>query len=114
MFHGMTADDRLVLVRVKIERAKEHLRAMEESVRSFKNEKLTIVLSSTNPKGGQSQHFASPPVRPFDVLTCAGDLVHNLRGALDHLANQLVWIGSGAEPSRRVEFPIAKDEPTYE
>jgi len=33
---------------------------------------------------------------------------------LDHLAYQLVIVGSGSEPSRKVEFPIAKDFATYE
>ncbi|MGA8763942.1 MAG: hypothetical protein WB562_13835, partial [Candidatus Sulfotelmatobacter sp.] len=32
----------------------------------------------------------------------------------DHLANQLAWVGSGKEPGRRVEFPIAKDAGTYQ
>jgi hypothetical protein len=50
----------------------------------------------------------------FDGLGAAGDVVHNLRSALDHLANQLVWVGSGEKPGFRVEFPIAKDAITYE
>jgi hypothetical protein len=29
------------------------------------------------------------------------------------LAYQLAWVGSGKEPSRRVEFPIAKDAAAY-
>jgi hypothetical protein len=51
---------------------------------------------------------------PFDAVATAGDIVHNLRSALDHLAYQLVVVGSEKEPSRRVEFPIAKDFATYE
>jgi hypothetical protein len=33
---------------------------------------------------------------------------------LDHLAYQLAIVGDGKTPSRRVEFPIAKDRDTYE
>jgi hypothetical protein len=48
-------------------------------------------------------------------VASAGDIVHNLRSALDHLAHQLVLVGSpGKEPTRRIEFPIAKDFATYE
>ena len=63
-----------------------------------------------------SPAFVPRPFRTlsFSAVSIAGDVVQNLRTALDHLANQLVWAGSGDPPSRRVEFPIAKDSGTYE
>ena len=50
-----------------------------------------------------------PPSR-WGVLI--GDVVHNLRSALDHLAWQLVLL-NGAEPTARTQFPIYSDEVAY-
>jgi hypothetical protein len=41
-----------------------------------------------------------------------GDVAHNLRSALDHLAWQLVLL-NGAEPSWRTQFPIFVEEAGY-
>jgi hypothetical protein len=51
----------------------------------------------------------SPPFR-FGVV--AGDVVHNLRSTLDHLAWQLV-VANGAEPTNRTQFPIYGDEAAF-
>jgi hypothetical protein len=107
----MTANDRIILVRVKIERAKKHLRNLEAELITFGKQEFQAV---TTDKDSQLQHLGKYRILPFDALPAAGDVVHNLRSALDHLACQLVWVGSGEEPSRRVEFPIAKDAATYE
>jgi hypothetical protein len=107
----MTADDRLILVRVKIERAKKHLRNLETELADFGKKEFYAVITDPN---SQSRHLGKHRIFTFDTLAAAGDVVHNLRSALDHLASQLVWVGSGKEPTRRIEFPIAKDAATYE
>jgi hypothetical protein len=117
----LTANDRIILIRVKVERAKKHLRdlAAELLVRDH----AVVVESQIDSEGAQSAaHWGlgiadrvyNIPRLPIDVLPIAGDVIHNLRAALDHLAGHLVIVGSGKEPSRRIEFPIAKDEATYE
>jgi hypothetical protein len=111
----MTADDRLILIRVKIERAKKHLIDLETELICFGQQDFHAFTTDKNAQTGQSlEKFGKHRIRPFDALAAAGDVVHNLRSALDHLANQLVWVGSGKEPSRRIEFPIAQDATTYE
>ena len=50
-----------------------------------------------------------PPLR-WGILI--GDVVHNLRSALDHLAWQLVLV-NGCEPTRRTQFPIYCDEARF-
>ena len=113
--HSLDATDRLVLVHVKIERAKKHLLDLETLLKQFRNERLNVVGSKGDFKAGHATHFhVDLPILPFDALAAAGDIVHNLRSALDHLAYQLVVVGSGKEPSRRVEFPIARDHAAYE
>lgn len=54
------------------------------------------------------------PVYDFSVLAVAGDVIHNLRSTLDHLAYALVIAGTDHEPTDGVGFPIAKDKATYE
>jgi hypothetical protein len=121
---ALKARDRIILVRIKIERAKKHLRDLAADLLVAKN--VTVIRSQDDLKPGESikrgfqlsdmanPEFVTLPRIPFDVLTTAGDVVHNLRSALDHLAHQLVIVGSGKEPSRRIEFPIAKDLAAYE
>jgi hypothetical protein len=113
--HHLDANDRLILIRVKIERAKKHLADLEADVRKFRHERLNVVGTHTDPKTRAVAYFhADLPVLSFNALAAAGDIVHNLRSSFDHLAGQLVIVGSGNEPTRRVEFPIAKDFATYE
>lgn len=112
---ALTADDRLVLVRVKIERAKKHLCDLAAELLAARNVRTTVVGPKAHAQTGQATRgFVTLPRLPFDAVATAGDIVHNLRSALDHLAYQLVIVGTGKEPSRRVEFPIAKDFATYE
>lgn len=107
----MTGNDRIILVRVRIERAKKHLTNLEREIGTFGSRKFYAVTTDPDTK---QRELGEHRILDFDFLAAAGDVVHNLRGALDHLACQLVWVGSGEEPSRRVEFPIAKDSTTYE
>jgi len=112
----LSADARLVLLRIKIERAKEHLRNLENIALACRGKTLHIVLPQDNSKAGDiiPKRREDVPVYSFEMLAVAGDAIHSLRSALDHLAYQLAIIGSGKPPSRRVEFPIAKDRDTYE
>lgn len=108
---ALTATDRLILVSVKIHRAKKHLRDLESELASFGMKEFYAVTTDTNT---ELRQLGKHRILTFDTLGLAGDVIHNLRSALDHLANQLAWVGSGNEPSRQVEFPIAKDAATYE
>lgn len=106
-----TANDRIVLIRVKIERAKKNLLNLEREILAFGNK--TFYAGTTDPETKHVE-LGEHQIWDFDFLAAAGDVVHNLRSALDHLAYQLVWAGSGEEPSRRIYFPIAKDAAAYE
>lgn len=109
----LTATDRLILVSVKIHRAKKHLRDLEIEV-SGMQQRYAVVAKLNSGTIYAPHSIGKYRLLTFDTLGLAGDVVHNLRSALDHLANQLAWVGSGEEPSRRVEFPIAEDAATYE
>ena len=49
------------------------------------------------------------PVAPIEWSIRIGEILYNLRSALDHLVWQLV-LANGQKPSRSNEFPITKDE----
>jgi hypothetical protein len=114
----LTAEDRVALIRAKVERAKKHFRSLELELIAYRDKNLQVVkgeLYSQTGKIGGVQTFHNLPLLSFDALTTAGDVIHNLRSALDHLAHQLVLVGSpDTEPSRAIEFPIAKDAASYE
>lgn len=112
---ALTADDRITLLRVKIERAKHHLRDLERELLPLRGRYHYGPLPQINPDSGETYiEMADIPMYTFDVLSIAGDVVHSLRSALDHLAYQLAIAGAGVTPTRQVEFPIAKDWNTYE
>jgi hypothetical protein len=119
---ALKASDRLILVRVKIERAKKNLSDTEAEIRANRDKHSQVVIRDDHSKirSGFSQMADYPPIRklprlPASAIATAGDVVHNLRSALDHLAYQLAVVGTpSVEPSRRIEFPIAKDATTYE
>jgi hypothetical protein len=113
---GLSADGRIILIRVKIERAKTNLQNLEVELSRYGQQHFH---AATSDRDSQTREVIINPVQkwqklPFDALAAAGDVIQNLRSALDYLAQQLVWSGSGSEPSRSVQFPIAKDAVTYE
>lgn len=115
----LSAQARLVIVRVKIERAKKHLKDFEIEAESFRDAYTHVVGTETDPKTLQAiQYFAKLPVSRFDVLAIAGDVIQNLRSALDHLAYQLVEAGQcrplGEKIGSRVAFPIIEKSAEYE
>jgi hypothetical protein len=70
----------------------------------------------------RNQKFQRVPTLSIDTVTTAGDVVHNFRSALDHLAQQLVLVGMECAPVipltpkelKLIEFPIAETAEKYE
>jgi hypothetical protein len=110
----LSAESRLILVRAKVERAKENLRDME---RLFAQDGYIPginmhVTSRKRPKG----QFLTYHIRLL-TLASAGDVVVNLRGALDHLAYQLTKVHRPRitiKEERDISFPVCKDQAAYE
>jgi hypothetical protein len=123
----LDALDRIILIRVKVEWAKKHLQNLATDVLAAT---YTTILTP-DPDTGVPPHpiallhpndFPKVPTFSVDVITSAGDIVHNLRSALDHLAQQLVAVGVTkrppkppltAEQIRRIGFPIAETSKKY-
>jgi hypothetical protein len=113
----MTADQRLALIRLKIERAKEHLRDLHLCLKTFLDSNPYEVDTQRDPQTRQLIYYL---VRVRDVppraSLFAGDTIQNLRSALDHLAYQLYLLGPGGHTGgvgSRIYFPIADDSAKY-
>jgi hypothetical protein len=110
----MNADKRIELIREKVERAEKHLRDLIAIRNAFIGQaEPDMVKVDTDPETGNEitkivQIFDPPP----DIALIAGDAIHNLRSALDHLAYQLVIV-NGAEPLPQTCFPIFETAEKY-
>ncbi|NQW24077.1 MAG: hypothetical protein HQ475_11585 [SAR202 cluster bacterium] len=95
-------------VRVKIARAKKHLVELKGGLDDWRVlEPYPIVVEIEPDSRDQLWKVGSEPISPpaFPVI---GDILFNLRSALDHLAWQLVLKANGV-PDHRTEFPIFND-----
>jgi len=110
------AVDRLIGVRLKMERAKEHIRELDGMISRFAESHPYTISSKEHPVP-QIRHttvFVSQVSSiPREVSVVIGDVVHNLRSALDHLAWQLVEAGGGV-PDVNTAFPISKGAKEYQ
>jgi hypothetical protein len=116
---GLTAQERIILIRIKLERAKKNLKDFETQAGAFRDAYTHVVRREKDPKTLQAiDYFTKLPISKFDVLAAAGDVLQNLRSALDHLAFHLVEVGLrrrlGERVGSRVAFPIFKTANEYE
>lgn len=107
--------DSLLGARLKIERARQHLESLRHETRVFTETNPYEIVAKRDPQSGDHVvriRYKRPNVKvPLRLSLIAGDIAHNLRSALDHLAVQLAIIGTGA--SRTTQFPIFGDEDDY-
>lgn len=82
--------DRLDDIRAKIERAREQISALDADVRQFLEDGPYVIRAAYDEKSGEDLYRAQvvrvPPPR---ISVVVGEIVHDLRSALDHLAWQL-------------------------
>ena len=101
------ADIQLALIRVKTKRAKDHIAHAEDAARKA----LKGISAFRDSKGGLHMPESTHTL-PIEILSAAGDAIHNLRSALDHLAWQLAhW--KGHKPTEHTGFPIGKSLANY-
>lgn len=112
----MTAEERLALIRVKIERAKKHICDLQGERKGFLDTKPYVFGAQRYPQTRKPVYYmVSVQDIPGRLGAIAGDVLHNLRSALDHLAYQLVFVGTGGRgPFKHVYFPIFECSKKYE
>lgn len=107
--------DRLAGVRAKIARADEHIHDLEGRLKTFFGKHPYKVAVQRDPKTRKPIYYlAGVEDVPPDIALVVGDVIQNLRSALDHLAYQLVLVGTGKPgPFFHVYFPIFDSAPEY-
>src|SRR5688572_1441682 len=81
---------------IKIERAKEHVQDLETEITAFLGrEPYRIVRQDDANTGEQTYRVLVSEDGPLRWGAIIGDVIHNLRTALDHLACQLVLANGG-------------------
>ncbi len=94
----------------KIERARTHLTELEDAVIEYMA-RPPYARRHTD-KGGVRKWWvqAVDPAVPDVISLALGDMIHNLRSALDLLVCQYVLAGGGKVDTSSVEFPIKQTE----
>src|SRR3989304_6763196 len=94
-------------IRAKLRRAKEHYGTLESEINIWGKQQANIGQLNIRRDGSWYVVISDPmptiPNARFSVIV--GDILHNIRSALDHLVWQLV-LRDGHEPTTRNEFPI--------
>ena len=100
--------------KLKVERAKEHIRQLEAEIRAFHERKPYRIVVEEEPQSGDQIYRVKIKEQPSPRwATIIGDIVHNLRSALDLLANDLVRANCKT-PNRRTGFPIYESAKKFE
>jgi hypothetical protein len=91
----------------KIKRAYKHVSDLEDAIIAFKETNPGSIGAKKNSKTGQIQYcVVEAPNVPLEISLIAGDILQNLRSALDYLAFRLVE-ANGKIPDSNTSFPIA-------
>lgn len=99
-------------VTLKIDQATKHLSNLKKEVNAFLSRKPFIVVTEEASSGDLVYRIRIQAPIPVRWSADIGDLLHNLRSALDHLAWELV-LANGQQPTRDTSFPISDDEPSF-
>jgi hypothetical protein len=107
-------------VEAKIERAKKHISELESRCAAFfdSDPRPYVVATKRNPQTRQLIYYLDRIAdTPIDLAVITGDVIQCLRSALDHLAYQLVRVGSPNAPPESltyVYFPVGDTPTDYE
>lgn len=92
----------------KVRRAKVHFDELETELAPFDDPDTNGFVFKADIHDNGRKHVwrvkDPPPLGP-QFASIAGDCVHNLRTALDHLAWQLV-LANGGDPGKHIQFPV--------
>jgi hypothetical protein len=98
--------------RIKIARAQKHLAELADAIRAFvESRPATFAVDISGPIGSQRAaiHFNIERLPPDELSAIIGDVIHNLRSALDLAACDLVRAKEGSQARvGDVYFPICR------
>jgi hypothetical protein len=100
-------------IKVKLDRAKEHLEEIVAIDKQFSDVPCNLVFTEDYDKG-IGYFVVALPKTPIELSAIVGDCLHNLRSALDYLVWQLVLSNPPSQPSIRNMFPICSSRKNFE
>jgi hypothetical protein len=105
--------NRANLIRLKTERANKHITELQGAILAFKATDPHEVSAKRDPQTRKLIYYVhkADPV-PNDIALIAGDILQNLRSAIDYLAYQLV-LAAANEPTIHTSFPIFDTSDKY-
>jgi hypothetical protein len=105
---NMTSIDPLTGIRSKIERAQKHVIDLNAAIFGFGSTRPYEITANKDDESGKVVYRLSGiKSTPNDILLIAGDAIHALRSALDHLAYRIWSTNGGTGNPKHVYFPIA-------
>ena len=104
---------RLEGVYAKVEQAHSQLRSLETDIGKYCDQQHRMIVHRRESDRQIWVFRGETPRVPVEFSVRIGEIVHNLRSALDHLVWQLV-IANGETPDRGNEYPIFREEHRYE
>jgi hypothetical protein len=113
----MTADERLALINLKIERAKKHIIDLNAEIQGFLKSNPYEVAAKHDPKTGDLIFYVTRVDQtPVAISIIAGEVIQHIRSALDHLAYQLFMVGTrgNSGPGFHVYFLIERNSKEFE
>jgi hypothetical protein len=91
--------------RLKIHRAYGHIQELRRAINAFLETDFCRLRADTDPNSGQASIYVeSVAAPPAEIALIVGDIVHNLRTALDHVIVQIL-----GKRGNRESFPVAKE-----
>jgi len=111
----MNAVDRLALIQVKMDRAKEHITSLNTAISTFFGTHPYQVSTKRDSTRRLIYYLSGVQPTPTSFAIITGDAIQNLRSALDHLAYQLFLVGTnGSTDGHHVYFPIHRGATEYQ
>ncbi len=100
----------------KIDRAKQHLEELQKEIDTFFKLQPYKISTKRDPQTKRLIYYLTDVMSvPDKIALISGDIVQNLRSALDHLAYGLfIKENNGTVSARHIYFPIENDFQTYE
>lgn len=95
----------------KLDRAREHIEALDAEINAFFDSKPFSFEKELNPEGTHQIYRVKILAVPDQRLTLIlGDAIHNLRATLDYLVGQCVLAETPNGDNNRSQFPILRNE----
>jgi len=100
---------------IKLARARRHYTELETVLKMFLSTNPYKISTRRNDAGKLVYYLSDVADAPAELSLIAGDVIQNLRSALDHLTYDL-WLkeANGQSGQTKIYFPIDKDQASYD